>query len=173
MNMKKDDENSRPLKASKLGSRLMCTLGIHGGYQRVAQLSLSRAVVFFCSLRPRLAVVLRHVFSKCWNWPELPGSFLNTQYCHTAWYVYTHITVHTVSIVQLNSLHHVLYSYHCTYVLINCAVDIKYIRTLYILISLYILYQLYSWIHYTSCYSFTYHCTYCINCIVEMCAFFS
>ena len=41
MNMKKDDENSRPLLASKLGSRLVRILGIHGGYQCVAQLSLS------------------------------------------------------------------------------------------------------------------------------------
>ena len=43
--MKKDDENSRPLKAYKLGSRLVRTL--HGGYQYVAQLSLSRVMVFF------------------------------------------------------------------------------------------------------------------------------
>ena len=42
MNMKKDDENSRPLKGFKLGSRLMCTLGIHGGYQYyLAQLFIS------------------------------------------------------------------------------------------------------------------------------------
>ena len=41
MNMKKHDENSSPLKASKLGSYLVRTLGIHGGYQCVAQLSLS------------------------------------------------------------------------------------------------------------------------------------
>ena len=41
--MKKDDINS----STTLGLRLLRILGIHGGYQCVAQLSLSRAVVFF------------------------------------------------------------------------------------------------------------------------------
>ena len=43
MNIKKDNENSRPLNLVHIS----CTLGIHGGYQCVAQLSFSRAVVFF------------------------------------------------------------------------------------------------------------------------------
>ena len=33
---------------SKMGSRLSRTPGSHGGYQCVAQLSLSRAMAFFC-----------------------------------------------------------------------------------------------------------------------------
>ena len=72
MNMKKDNENSRPLKASKLGSRLMRTLGIHGGYQCVAQLSL--IVELWCSFGPsrsRLAMALRRMFSIRGNWPEI------------------------------------------------------------------------------------------------------
>ena len=61
MNMKKDDKNSRSLKASILGSCLVRTLGIHGGYECVAQLSLSRAIVFFLLL----AAAFSHVAVPC------------------------------------------------------------------------------------------------------------
>ena len=43
MNVKKDNENSRPLNLVHVSR----TLGIHGGYQCVSQLSLSQAVVLF------------------------------------------------------------------------------------------------------------------------------
>ena len=59
MNMKKDNENSRP---TKLGSHLLRTVSIHSGYQCVTQLSLSRVVVFFLLFA---AVMPRYVFSKC------------------------------------------------------------------------------------------------------------
>ena len=68
----------------KLGSHLLRTLGIHGSYQYVAQLSFSRAVVFFCSLQSRLAVMQHPVFSKCWNWPKTTR-VIPKYYC-TVWY---------------------------------------------------------------------------------------
>ena len=43
MNMKKDNKNSRPLNSV----HTLHTLGMDGGYQCVAQLSLSQVMVFF------------------------------------------------------------------------------------------------------------------------------
>ena len=63
--MKNDNKNSTSLNSILV--RILCTPGMHGGHQCVAQLLLSQAMVFFWLLLSCLAVVLLCMLSICTN----------------------------------------------------------------------------------------------------------
>ena len=71
-------------KASKLGSHLPRTLGMHGGYQYIAQLSLSRVMMFFWLFVVVFSRVAVPYVLYARKFLKLPGSFLNMQYYRTA-----------------------------------------------------------------------------------------